>query len=169
MKENTKSTSEKRSPLVAFLDLVEWVGNKLPDPAVLFILGILLIWVLSAGFSSMKFTEKLPGKDTPIQIVNLLTPEKFADFLSKMTETFVGFHPLGVVLVAMLGVGVAEHSGFINAVLKTMLSFTPKPLLTPIRRPCASMCRRSPCKAAACTPPSSCRRGTSACCWKGWT
>jgi aminobenzoyl-glutamate transport protein len=55
-----------------------------------------------------------------------------AEFLSKMTETFVGFHPLGVVLVAMLGVGVAEHSGFINAVLKTMLTFTPKSLLTPM-------------------------------------
>lgn len=132
MSNNTKPASEKRSPLVAFLDLVEWVGNKLPDPAVLFVLGILMIWVLSAAFSSMKFTETMPGKDTPIEIVNLLTPVKFADFLSKMTETFVGFHPLGVVLVAMLGVGVAEHSGFINAVLKTMLSFTPKPLLTPM-------------------------------------
>ncbi len=132
MSNSGKATQEKRSPVVAFLDLVEWAGNKLPDPAVLFVIGILTVWVLSAAFSSMTFTEMLPGKDTPIKIVNLLTPEKFADFLSKMTETFVGFHPLGVVLVAMLGVGVAEHSGFINAVLKTMLSFTPKALLTPM-------------------------------------
>ena len=49
-----------------------------------------------------------------------------------MVHTFTSFHPLGVVLVALLGVGVAEHTGFINAVLKFMLSFTPRKLLTPM-------------------------------------
>jgi aminobenzoyl-glutamate transport protein len=49
-----------------------------------------------------------------------------------MVTTFTGFHPLGVVLVALLGVGVAEHSGFINAGLKWMLGFTPRMLLTPM-------------------------------------
>jgi aminobenzoyl-glutamate transport protein len=43
-----------------------------------------------------------------------------------------GFHPLGVVLVALLGVGVAEHTGFINASLKALLSFTSVKLLTPM-------------------------------------
>ena len=32
----------------------------------------------------------------------------------------------------MLGVGVAEHTGFINAGLKWMLGFTPRSLLTPM-------------------------------------
>jgi aminobenzoyl-glutamate transport protein len=49
-----------------------------------------------------------------------------------MVTTFVGFHPLGVVLVAMLGIGVAEHTGFINAALRALLSFTRKALLTPM-------------------------------------
>ena len=132
MSQSPGTPKAKRSPIVAFLDLIEWLGNKLPDPAVLFVGGILLVWVLSAVCSPMPFTETLPGQKDPIRIVNLLTLEKFADFLAKMTEHFVGFHPLGVVLVAMLGVGVAEHSGFINAVLKTMLTFTPKALLTPM-------------------------------------
>jgi p-aminobenzoyl-glutamate transporter AbgT len=99
---------------------------------VLFVGGIFLVWVLSAVCSPIPFTETLPGQKDPIRIVNLLTLEKFADFLAKMTENFVSFHPLGVVLVAMLGVGVAEHSGFINAVLKTMLTFTHKAFLTPM-------------------------------------
>ncbi|MBL8809763.1 MAG: AbgT family transporter [Planctomycetaceae bacterium] len=131
MSESTPAKG-KRGPLVAFLDTIEWMGNKLPDPAVLFVIGIVTVWVASAFCSPIAFTETLPGTTDPIRIVNLLSFDKLADFLSKMTETFVGFHPLGVVLVAMLGVGVADHSGFINAVLKTMLTYTPKSLLTPM-------------------------------------
>ncbi len=125
-------TPAPRGPVMVFLDFIEWLGNKLPDPAVLFVLGIFVIWTLSAVCSSIVFTETLPGKTEPIQIVNMLTLDKLAEFLSTMTESFVGFHPLGVVLVAMLGVGVADHSGFITALLKTLLTFTPKFLLTPM-------------------------------------
>ncbi len=127
-----KTTPTSRGPVMVFLDFIEWLGNKLPDPAVLFVLGILIIWTMSAICSSIRFTETLPGQTDPIKIVNMLTLEKLAEFLSTMTESFVGFHPLGVVLVAMLGVGVADHSGFISALLKTMLTFTPKFLLTPM-------------------------------------
>lgn len=126
------TTAAPRGPVMMFLDFIEWLGNKLPDPAVLFVLGILIVWTMSAICSSIAFTETLPGQTDPIQIVNMLTLEKLAEFLSTMTESFVGFHPLGVVLVAMLGVGVADHSGFISALLKTMLTFTPKFLLTPM-------------------------------------
>lgn len=129
---SVESVPEQRGIVIRFLNGVEWLGNKLPDPAVLFILGIIAVWVLSAVFSEMQFSETLPGSTEPIQITNLLTLEKFAEFLAGMTEDFVGFHPLGVVLVAMLGVGVAEHSGFINALLKTLLQFTPKLFLTPM-------------------------------------
>jgi aminobenzoyl-glutamate transport protein len=61
-----------------------------------------------------------------------LSGKALAAFLSDMVKTFTGFHPLGVVLVALLGVGVAEQSGFINAGLKRLLSFTPGTLLTPM-------------------------------------
>ena len=129
---SNSSAPKLRGPVMMFLDFIEWMGNKLPDPAVLFVVGILSVWMMSAVCSSMTFTETLPGKTEPIQIVNMLTLEKLAEFLSTMTESFVGFHPLGVVLVAMLGVGVADHSGFISALLKTMLTFTPNMLLTPM-------------------------------------
>ena len=121
-----------RSVIVRFLDGLEWLGNKLPDPAVLFVIGLLVVWVLSFFMSGVKYTETLPGATEPIQIINLLSLDQFAQFLAHMVENFVGFHPLGVVLVAMLGVGVAEHSGFINACLKNMLHITPGLLLTPM-------------------------------------
>ena len=114
------------------LDLIERVGNALPDPAVLFLSLMLLIWVLSALFAGVSFTEIDPRTGAPIMVKNLLTGPALADFLSNIVKTFTGFAPLGIVLAAMLGVGVAEHSGYINAGLKSMLKVTPRMLLTPM-------------------------------------
>ena len=96
-----ESSQKQRGPVMVFLDLIEWLGNKLPDPAMLFVLGILLIWMMSAACSFIDFTEALPGQTEPIRIVNMLSLEKLAEFLSTMTANFVGFHPLGVVLVVL--------------------------------------------------------------------
>lgn len=121
-----------RSMIVIALDWIEWLGNKLPDPAVLFVIGMLVTWVLSWFLASVEFTELNPQTEQPLRVNNLLSLEQFAQFMSGMVEAFVSFHPLGVVLVALLGVGVAEHSGFIDACLKKMVSFTPQVLLTPM-------------------------------------
>ncbi|UAA40124.1 AbgT family transporter [Paraneptunicella aestuarii] len=113
------------------LDKVEKVGNKLPDPAVMFLISLIIVWVLSALLSGVSFSSLDPRTGEAVVVNNLLTGASLADFLSRMVTIFTGFAPLGVVLVAMLGVGVAEHSGFINAGLKRMLDSTPKALLTP--------------------------------------
>lgn len=128
----TAETTTKRGLMVRALDLVEWLGNKLPDPAVLFLIGLIGTWILSAYLAPMEFTEKIPGKDENVVVTNMMTLDKFADFLTGMVKEFTGFHPLGVVLVALLGVGVAEHSGFINTCLKSLMGITPKLLLTPM-------------------------------------
>ncbi len=78
------------------------------------------------------FDEVDPRTEESVQVVNQLTGPAMASFMANMVKTFTGFHPLGVVLVAMLGVGVAERTGFIDAVLKRMLEFTPSMLLTPV-------------------------------------
>lgn len=128
----TESTAtEKKTFITKILDKVERAGNKLPDPAILFFVLMLIIWGLSAIFSTFEFAEIDPTTGNAIQIHNLLTSAALAKFLSGMVTTFTSFAPLGIVLVAMLGVGVAEHSGFINAGLKSMLQVTPKSFLTP--------------------------------------
>lgn len=127
-----EETVKKKGLVNKLLDFVERAGNKLPDPAILFFILMLVIWGLSAIFSNMNFSELDPTTGSAIEINNLLTSGSLADFLSDMVSTFMGFAPLGIVLVAMLGVGVAEHSGFINAGLKSMLQVTPKKLLTPM-------------------------------------
>jgi len=114
------------------LDKVERAGNKLPDPAIIFAICLAVVWACSAIFSSMTFEAIDPRSGQPVEINNLLTGAALADFMSRMVTIFTGFAPLGVVLVAMLGVGVAEHSGFISAGLKRILDSTPRTLLTPM-------------------------------------
>jgi aminobenzoyl-glutamate transport protein len=127
-----KSTTQPKGLLNKILDFIEKAGNKLPDPAILFFGLLVLIWVLSTLLSQFQFGEIDPRSGQAIQINNLLTGPQMADFLANMVKVFTSFAPLGIVLVAMLGVGVAEQSGFINAGLKTLLGITPKSLLTPM-------------------------------------
>ncbi|MDE1241499.1 AbgT family transporter [Vibrio aestuarianus] len=127
-----QAPSPKPSGMDRFLNFIERAGNKIPDPALLFFWGLILVWVLSAVFSRFTFDLIHPVTGEAIVVSNLLTGESFASFLSNMVTNFTGFAPLGIVLVAMLGVGVAEASGFINTGLKKMLSVTPVKLLTPM-------------------------------------
>lgn len=115
-----------------FLDGVEWLGNKLPDPAILFFFGMIIVALLSWWLSGIDFGYIDPRTHQTAVINNLLTGQTISAFLSNAVQTFAHFHPLGVVLVAMLGVGVAEESGFINTGLKKLLNITPKKLLTPM-------------------------------------
>ncbi|MDX1667239.1 MAG: AbgT family transporter [Saprospiraceae bacterium] len=123
---------KKGSAFNAFLNFIETAGNKLPDPAMLFFFLLVFTWILSALLAPIDFAETHPLSGDPLVVNNLLTGDSLAAFLANMVETFVLFAPLGIVLVAMLGVGVAEHSGWIDAGLKKLLGVTPKSLLTPM-------------------------------------
>jgi len=120
------------SGLGRLLDGIERAGNRLPDPALLFVLLLLLVWVASALLAQFQFDAADPRTGEPVQVQNLLTGSALATFLSGMVGTFVNFYPLGVVLVAMLGIGVADHTGFIRAGLRALLNATSPRLLTPM-------------------------------------
>lgn len=122
----------RQTMLDRFLNVIERAGNRLPDPAVLFLIALLLVWAFSALLAPIQFSEIDPRNGQPIRVNNLLTGTALATFLATMVNVFVTFPPLGVVLVAMLGVGVAESVGFLNAGLKWMLNLTPRALLTPM-------------------------------------
>ena len=127
-----REAPRKAGVLNRILNGIEKVGNKLPDPAILFALLLAVVWAASWAMSGMVFTEIDPRSGQPIQVRNLLAPAALTEFMAKMVNTFVTFPPLGVVLVAMLGLGVAEYTGFINAGLRKILSVTPRVLLTPV-------------------------------------
>ncbi|HET8675776.1 MAG TPA: AbgT family transporter [Blastocatellia bacterium] len=133
--ENHSASNEAEKPprwVDRVLNTIERIGNKLPDPAALFLILLIIVWILSALLAPVEFSEIDPRTKQPIRVNNQLTGGSIAAFLSNMVTTFTSFHPLGVVLVALLGVGVAEHTGFINAGLKGLLSFTSAKLLTPM-------------------------------------
>jgi len=120
------------SRLERLLGGIERVGNRLPDPAVLFLLMLALTAVVSALLSFFTFEAIDPRSGAPLVVNNLLSGANLTKFMGDMVQTFVSFHPLGVVLVAMLGIGVAEHVGFINAGLRALLAVTSRVLLTPM-------------------------------------
>jgi len=127
-------TSKPRpaTALDRLLSFIEKAGNKLPDPAMLFVIALLLVWAFSAALAPVAFTEIDPRNGEPIRVQSQLTGAALAAFLANMVTVFVTFPPLGIVLVALLGVGVAEHVGFIGAGLKALLNVTPARLLTPM-------------------------------------
>jgi aminobenzoyl-glutamate transport protein len=114
------------------LAAVERVGNKLPDPAMLFVGLLFLVWLLSWLFSYVSFDLIDPRSGEALIINNLMAGRAMTEWLSVMVENFAHFHPVGVVLVAMLGIGVAEHTGFINTGLRALLGVTAKWLVTPM-------------------------------------
>ncbi|MYE81390.1 MAG: AbgT family transporter [Gammaproteobacteria bacterium] len=122
----------QRTRVVRFLDRVEVLGNRLPDPAVLFLLLLIAVWVFSALLAPLSYSHIDPRTGSALQIHNLATPDQLAHFLSRMVPTFVGFHPLGVVLLAMLGIGVADYTGFIRTGLKALMNVTSRAIVTPM-------------------------------------
>jgi len=114
------------------LATVERVGNKLPDPAMLFVFLLVVVWLLSWLLSYVSFEMIDPRSGEALVIKNLLSGTAMTAWLSVMVTNFSHFHPVGVVLVAMLGIGVAEHTGFINTGLRALLGVTAKWLVTPM-------------------------------------
>jgi aminobenzoyl-glutamate transport protein len=121
-----------------FLDWIERVGNRLPDPAFLFLGALVLTWAASALLAPVAFTEIDPRSlsaatgPAPIRVHDQLSGTALATFLARLVKNFTEFPPLGVVLVAILGVGVAEHTGFIGAALRALLGITARAFLTPM-------------------------------------
>jgi len=114
------------------LDLIERLGNRLPDPAILFVWALAITWAASAALAPVEFTELDPRSGQPIRVVNQLSGASLVGFMASMVKTFVEFPPLGLVLVSLLGVGVAEQVGFIQALMRALLRATPRKLLTPM-------------------------------------
>lgn len=128
--------TEKRGFLTritaASLDFVERVGNKLPDPVTLFVILMALVVVISWIMAKLGVSviHPDPNRAEEIRAVSLLTKENIQRFLQEMPTTFTNFPPLGLVLVVMLGIGVAERTGLIAIGLKAFVGSVPRSLVT---------------------------------------
>lgn len=120
----------KRNAVDIFLNFVEKVGNALPHPATLFALFALLVIALSWIVGLFDLEVQHPGTGAIIRPFNLVSQEGLDMILRNMVRNFTDFAPLGTVLVAMLGIGIAEGSGLIGSVLRLVVLKSPAKLLT---------------------------------------
>lgn len=126
-----RGTAAARGDLFSrLLGIVERAGNALPHPATIFFLLSLAVLGASALGSWAGLSAVHPGTGKMITVVNLLTVEGLHTILEKTVTNFTSFAPLGTVLVALLGIGVAEGSGLIGTLLRLLVLSAPRRLLT---------------------------------------
>ena len=129
---------KKGSLYSRWLNGIETIGNRLPHPIALFAVFTLAVVVISAICSMLGVSATgeliVDGelKETTVSVVSLLSKEGITYMLKNVVTNFTSYAPLGVVLVAMLGVGIAEQSGLINTLLKSAVKITPAKLITPM-------------------------------------
>lgn len=130
-----KDNSKKDGVFKKILDKVEVVGNKLPQPVTLFAILMGVVLLLSWIFGGVSVLKPGTGGDSDmaaefIIVENLLTKAGIQRIFTSMVNVFATFPPLGLVLVVMLGIGVAEHTGMIAVALRLFVSKIPKYLIT---------------------------------------
>lgn len=126
---NSKA-NKKIGLLNRLLNLVERVGNKLPDPVTIFFILCGVIFILSAIIASGDVSAIHPSTGEKIVAINLLDKEQLQIFLGSVVSNFQSFAPLGLVLVTMLGAGVAEKTGLMEVLMKQSINKVPKKLVT---------------------------------------
>lgn len=127
----TKVADQKKKTLISrFLHFVEVGGNALPHPASLF--GILALMVLFFSWLGHFFdwTAIHPATNEAVHVVNLLSREGVHKIFLEMVDSYVGFAPLGIVMVALLGIGIAESSGLLGAAIRLLVIKAPARMLT---------------------------------------
>ena len=130
-----KEVNQKKRGILGF---IETVGNKLPHPATIFVILCVGVVILSHFLASRGVSVTYEGidratneiKEITVSVQSLLTPDGIRYIFESLITNFTSFAALGTVLVAMLGVGVAEGTGLIGTALRRLVLKTPKSLVT---------------------------------------
>lgn len=132
------TTTQQQKKSNKFLHTVEWLGNMLPHPVTLFMIFIVLLLITSAlgEYFGLAVADPRPegakgrAADGMIYVVSLLNAEGLSRILTNLVKNFTNFAPLGTVLVALLGVGIAEKAGLLSAVMRLLVTKSPRKLTT---------------------------------------
>jgi aminobenzoyl-glutamate transport protein len=120
------------------LDTVERVGNKVPHPAVIFVILMVIVMVLSHIFyrmgASVTYESVNPQTDKVEEVTttakSLLTADGIRFMYENVVKNFMDFNAVGVIIVAMLGVGVADAAGLVGALIRKLVQVAPRKALT---------------------------------------
>lgn len=131
-----QKTIKKTSLFNKFLNGVEKNGNRLPHPVTIFLILSIVVIIASEIVSKLGITvsyyDAKAKADATVSAVSLMNPTGLQYLINSAVKNFTGFAPLGTVLVAMLGVGVAEGTGLIGAALKKAVLSTPPRFITAV-------------------------------------
>ena len=137
-KKLTKKETNNRSLIDKFLNIIEKGGNALPDPGTLFAILAVVVIIISGIGGALNWSVDFVGinsktmktEEMIISTKSLMTKEGVNYIFTSMVKNFTDFAPLGTVLVAIIGIGIAERSGLMAAILKKIALSTPKKLVT---------------------------------------
>ena len=121
---------KEKGVMKGFLGFVERAGNALPHPASLFAILAILVLLFSMAGHYLDWSALHPATGTTINTVNLLSRDGIHRIILDMVDNYTSFAPLGIVMVALLGIGIAESSGLISAAIRLMVIKSPAKLLT---------------------------------------
>jgi len=123
-------TDEKQGIIYKALSWVEKIGNKLPDPVSIFLILCAIVFVLSAAIANSGLAVIHPKDGSVVTVLNLLTIDGIREYLNSIVANFQNYPPLALVLVVIIGVGVAEKTGLMEAALKNTVVNLPNNLIT---------------------------------------
>lgn len=126
------NSKEKPTLINRFLNIVEKVGNRLPDPSILFFLMCLGLAVLTWITSFFSITVKHPGSGDTIAIKSILSSDGLSMILNDAIKNFSEFPALGLVLAVMLGIGVSEKTGYFDKLMIQVVHKAPKKIIIPV-------------------------------------
>lgn len=120
----------EKSRFAKVLDTIEVVGNRLPHPATLFLMMAFLVALLSWWASAVGLQAMHPATGEVIAVKNLLNADGIRWIYTNVESNFVKFPPLALVLVIMIGIGVAEGSGLFTVLVRQLVIGAPPRLIT---------------------------------------
>lgn len=127
----------KRGGMDRMLDWIERVGNKVPHPAVIFLVMIAVVIVASVIMAALGSRVTLETTDSAgvlteqvVAVRSLLSTEGLRFMLTSWVDNFMAFSATGMILVAMVGVGVAEQTGLVAALIRKIVAVTPPMFIT---------------------------------------
>ena len=121
----TATPSRPRLP-ERLLGGIERVGNKLPDPFMLFLLLFLIVAVVSTAMAAAGVSVTVPGSDEVTEIKGFFTGEGLTWLTTTLGANYLGFPPLATVLPILLAVGIAEKSGLLSALIRRAFGSAPR-------------------------------------------
>ncbi len=141
---------ERIENLSGILGLIERAGNRLPHPVTIFVLLTFIVMLLSWLFQGVSMVDP---KGRTLVVQSLVSADGLIWLLKNCVKNFVDFKPLGLVLVMMMGLGVAEEVGLLSAVLRGTILSAPRGMVTAIIAFCGVMGNMASSAAFVVVPP----------------